>query len=398
MPEKNLISRIEDYITQYVTLMEPKASLPIALWIVATHCYLAFDAFPYLVITSPTKQSGKTRLMEIVGFSAANPETLPAASASQIYHAVNDKFPTLLIDEAESLASEAASDQRVILNVGYRRGSKKKLVLGGELVEFDTYCPKVFVLIGDVYDTLRDRSINLIMQRAEPKRRFLYMTAQGEGTGLAEEVKTALGKFETAEGPRFHDTDLMRAINNGYADFKGLPFLRDRDEEIWTPLFVICEAMCPERLADLTAVAVDMSAAKTGEARKYYSSKVDETKMEDDHYAKQLLADMVIIMEEEKKRPAQKQANGHVLIAISGDDAIARLKAIPASPWRTYKGIGLTRHAMAALLGRFGIQTKTIRYAKTVKAATKGAGGEAFRGFDYDSITRAKKFIENPGK
>lgn len=67
-----LIAELESYITSYVTFEETCHALVIALWLMATHVWPAFDAFPYLVVTSATKRSGKTRLLELISFVASN--------------------------------------------------------------------------------------------------------------------------------------------------------------------------------------------------------------------------------------------------------------------------------------------------------------------------------------
>lgn len=144
-----LISQLESYIRSYVTLAENCYALVIALWLVATHAWPAFDAFPYLVVTSATKRSGKTRLLELLSFVASNSRLVAHISPAALYRTIDAEKPTLLVDEAEMFSS-AKSEYRSLLNTGYRRGQTVKRQDG----DYETYCPKAFALIGDVHDIL----------------------------------------------------------------------------------------------------------------------------------------------------------------------------------------------------------------------------------------------------
>ena len=191
--EINIINAVESYINKYVTLPEKHYSLPLALYAIATHTWPTFDAFPYLAICGVTKRSGKTRLgVDVMSMVCSNAQTFSCKSPSAIFRSIKDEHPTCLIDEAEILNSEEANEMREVLNKGYRRGQEITKVLGGKVIRFDTYCPKVFVLIGDVNDTLKDRSIIFWTKRGEPANRFSYGTASAEGAELRELVNTSV--------------------------------------------------------------------------------------------------------------------------------------------------------------------------------------------------------------
>lgn len=271
-----LISQIESYIRSYVTLAEPYYALVIALWLAATHVWPAFDAFPYLVVTSATKRSVKTRLLELLSFVASNSRLVANISPAALYRTVDAEKPTLLIDEAEMFSS-AKSEFRSLLNTGYRRGQSVKRHDG----DYETYCPKAFALIGDVHDTLRDRSIVIQMSRGEPQRRFVYSAAKEQGAALRERLNAAL-------------SSKTEKIAQAAGGFKGLSFLTDRDEEIWTPLFVLCRLLCPDRIDELERAAADISAAKTARARKYLELGQDEDDAQEQEYAVRLLRDMAV--------------------------------------------------------------------------------------------------------
>src|SRR5260370_3785981 len=92
-----LIAEVESYIRSYVTLAETSYALVIALWVVATYIWTAFDAFPYLVVTSATKRSGKTRLLELISFIASNSRVFADISPAALYRTIDAEKPTLLL-------------------------------------------------------------------------------------------------------------------------------------------------------------------------------------------------------------------------------------------------------------------------------------------------------------
>ena len=358
-----LIAELESYIRSYVTFAESSYALVIALWLVATHVWTAFDAFPYLVVTSATKRSGKTRLLELMSFVASNPRPVANISPAALYRTVSADKPTLLIDEAEMFSS-AKSEYRSLLNSGYRRGQTVKRHDG----DYETYCPKAFALIGDVHDTLRDRSVVILMRRSEPARRFVYGAAKEQGAALRERVKSALSS-KTEE------------ITEAVRKFEGLSFLTDRDEEIWSPLFILCHAICPDRIDELTRAAADISAAKTAKARRYSELRDEEDNAEEEEYAVRLLHDMLRVIGDQKQ--------------ITTQEAIAKLRDIPTSPWRRFRGDGLKdgiegAMIVAGLVSRFGVKPSTIRIA----VKNFGTGSTA-KGYRRQSLVEALETIDH---
>ena len=346
----SLIKSIEDYVKKYVSFEVANISLPIALWIIATHCFQAFDSFAYLVITSKTKRAGKTRLSEVISFAASHPMNFSAMTPSTLFRVINpvpgkyypeeEPFcpPTIVFDEAESLSSESAGTMRSVLNAGYRKGQTVPRTVGLEVVEFKVFCPKVFILIGDVYDTLRDRSIVIDMKRADAPTRFLYDVAKQEGEEIRTRIKQALiGKRDELES-YYRDT---RAN-----------FLNDREEEIWLPIFALCKLFCADRMRDLQRCAVDISAMKTADKEAYKNLSLFETQSQQAEYAESCARDLLSLMANSK--------------AISSADAVDQLRELDLSPWRTYRGKGIEQHSLADLLASIGIPAVRIRFGKQV--------------------------------
>lgn len=355
------IAAIEKFITRFVKFQDDAYSLPIALWVIATYIFPDFDSFPYMVITSSTKRSGKTRCAEILSFICSNPSFSGAMTPAAVYREMAETQPTLFMDEAESLNSEAANAMRSILNMGYRKGAKVKRVIGKQVLEFDTYCPKVFVLIGDVYDTLKDRSIIVRMKRADVAslEPFKYETQKAEGAALRDEITAVL------EEKRF---DILEFFTN----FPGIKFLTDRDAEIWTPLFCVASMLCPERMEELSRVAVDMATEKTAEAEKYIQLLSTEEEAATSEYDVRLLRDMCTII----------NGNKHVPTV----EALQMLKELPTAPWRKFHGAGLTASQLSDILNRFGVRPQNVRSGK------KGNGdkyAKVVKGYKLEDVKKA---------
>jgi hypothetical protein len=357
-----LITELESYIRSYVTLVETSYALVIALWLAVTHAWIAFDSLPYLVVTSTTKRSGKTRLLELMSFIASKSRLLANISPAALYRTVDAEKPTLLIDEAEMFTS-AKGEYRGLLNTGYRRGQTVKRHDG----DYETYCPKAFALIGDIHDTLRDRSIVVAMRRGKPVRRFVYATAKEQGASLREKLSAAISSKAQ---------EIAEAVDG----FEGLPFLTDRDEEIWTPLFILCRLLCPNRVADLTSAAADMSAAKTAKPRKYIELGEEEDRAQEQEYAIRLLRDMVVV--------------SAVRDQITTQEAIAKLREIPTSPWRRFQGEGLKdgiegAMVVSRILSQFCVKPSTIRIAPK----NLGTGSTA-KGYKRRALLKALHKLE----
>lgn len=356
---------LQTFLTDYVALSDPQYTLALSLWVIATYLWPDFDAFPYLSITSDTKRSGKTRLAELLSFTCSNPRMLTGATAATVFRLIEDESPTLFFDEAESQSSEAADTMREVMNSGYRRGQFVPRVSNNAVKEWPCYCPKVFILIGDVRDTLRDRSIVVRMKRSSVAKRFVYELARGEGNLIGGRIKELADTFKSA-------------IMSNYYNHAPLEFIQDREEEIWMPFFAITETLLPSKVLDLTQCAVDMATEKTVPIRKYVSLRDAEQNAEAEEYRERLLRDMITVMGSHKSIPTAT--------------VVDALRALPAGPWRKFRGEGITHKTLSLLLDVFGIHPRVLRMRPSDKK-TKGKRGhepgDTKRGYRREDVEAA---------
>ena len=364
-----LLRQTEEFIRRFV-ILPPRARLPIALWIVATHLYDVFESFPYLAIESPVKQCGKTRLTEVIELLVNKPRRAVNISEAALFRLVDKDAPTLILDEAEALAgkTDRAESIRALLNAGNRRGLEIPRCVGSthEVRTFRVYCPKVLCGIGACPDTTRDRSIVIEMQRrqvGEEVERFINRRVQPEAVPLQERI------FSFAQKNR-------NAIEVAYAEIKVeklVPSLRDRDIEAWEPLFAILQVVDPSRFVEL---------ARCGETLTKQKDRADV----EDSLPLKLLADIRDIW------PSNQQA-------MFSADVIARLRQLEESPWhkesasatRSESGgfkipVGgqhdpafeLTPRRLAQLLRPFKVESRQVR-----------VGNETRKGYHLDDLRDA---------
>jgi uncharacterized protein DUF3631 len=362
----SVIPEIEAYLKRYVAFPDGILPLPIALWVVGTHLYEVFDAYAYLVITAATKRAGKTRLMELLSFLCARSYRTADITPAALYSIIEDDQPTLMIDEAERFAV-SRNEFRAIVNSGYRRGETVIRRQGNDVRQFRLYCPKVFVLIGDVFDTLRDRSAMVTLRRGHAPERFVYTDAKRRGSELKEKIESLVSS--SAED-----------IASSYETLPSLGFLTDREEEIWSPLFAICRVLCPERWDELVRTAVDISTLKTAAPRKHFELPAHEDAEQQIEYGERAVRDLVQVIVNQSKT------------SIRSIDAIAALRDLPTGPWRTFKGEGLKPNiegsmALASLLEPFGIRPTTIR----LRPRSEGALGSTAKGYKLADLKEAAK-------
>ena len=151
----------------------------IALWVVFTHVFEHFTIAPLLAITSPEKRCGKTNMLTFLArlcravFAASN------MSDAAIYRCIKQEKPTLLMDEADTYLMKNKA-MIGILNSGYKMKTGFVVRSGKNGIEkMTTFCPKAIALIGEMPETLKDRSIHIRLERKSPDEKVEAVPEQG---------------------------------------------------------------------------------------------------------------------------------------------------------------------------------------------------------------------------
>jgi hypothetical protein len=331
-PLKRLLDMIERYV-----VMSDEQRLVVALWIVHAHCVEHFEQTPYLAVTSPEKQCGKSRLLELLELLVPRPWPAVTPTEAVVYRTIELAQPTLLLDEVDTIFNEKTATRyeglRALLNAGHRRGARVPRCVGPSLdvQNFSVYCAKVLAGIGVLPDTVADRSIPIRLQRktaSERVERFRRRDVQVE----AQPVRDAMAAW---------------AAENGEAvalDRPEMPDeLSDRMQEGCEPLVAIADRLgygeeAREALVSLLTIERQDS-VETAQLR--------------------LLRDLRAVFEK-RGNPAALWTTT-IIVDLCADE----------SEWATWYGSGLSPSGLAKLLKPYGIESTSIREGANVAKGYK---------------------------
>jgi len=338
-----LVRDVEKFVARFVVL--PKGALfPLGLWAVGTHLFCKFETFAYLALISPEKCCGKTRTTEVLEQIVAEPVRAVCISEAALFRLVEERKPTLILDEAEGLTGkgERAEAIRSLLNAGNRAGAQVPRCVGNshELRFFSVFCPKIVCAIRVCPETVKDRAVAIPMQRKrpdEPVERFILRRIKPEGEALRRRIESWAEENCQA---------IVAAYERLNADF-----LSDRDLESFEPLLAILTVADPSRLPELRTAAEELTVAKTDAAQ-------------DESLTLRLLADVRAVW------PGGERA-------IFTNVLLERLKAIEDGPWA--EEVPLNARKLARMLRPFGLAPGTVRVGdKTGKGYRRDEGEGAF--------------------
>lgn len=230
-----LLEKISAFIKRFAFLPSDEAALVIALFVVHTWAIDAAEATPYLLLASPEKRSGKTRLLEVLGLMVRNPIMGASLSDSSVFRMVEALHPTLMIDEMDAVFHGAKNEaMRGVLNSGYRRSGHVWRVVKNDPTRFSTFCCKLLAGInnGNLPDTIRDRAIPIRMRR-KPKEVEVepFYLREIQGCDELEEILNGIEKWVACN------------ISSLYGAREPIAEINDRQFEISEPLVAIAERM-----------------------------------------------------------------------------------------------------------------------------------------------------------
>ncbi len=251
------VGKVAKYLSDYIAL-PPRRIIVAAAWIVAARLVDRFDRFPHLAITSPEKRCGKTRFLQLVERVVPEPYNTTNISPAALYRLIEQKKPTLLLDEAQSIArrgSEASEVLREIFNSGIDRNAKV-IRCGGknmnELHEFRVYSPKVIALIGELDSVLADRCLAIELKRKSDADKVLpYRSRIVEPRG--DQLSSELASWAEANADH---------VAQVYDSLEPFPIDNDRMAELLLPLQAVLTVGDESYLPELEAYAFDLERAE----------------------------------------------------------------------------------------------------------------------------------------
>ncbi len=307
-------------------LVLPKHSAEtIALWILFTYVFDAVRVCPLLVITSPEKRCGKTSALSLLlklisrGLPASN--ITPAA----LFRTIEKMKPSLLIDEADTFLKNS-EELRGIINSGHTRDMAFTMRLVGDnhdTKQFSTWGPKAIAVIGNLKDTLLDRSIIIAMRRKKPGENVERLRKFDSGELKAKCVRWAADNMALMENI---DPEIPESLH-------------DRAADNWEPLLSIAE-LAGGHWPDIARMA---------------ATELNVADLDGDSIKVQLLDDLRTIFDKRGDKAFT-------------DDVVHDLNEKEERPWGEWKnGKGMTPRQLANLLKGFGVKSKDVRINETVK-------------------------------
>ena len=335
MAGAQVLDQVALFLRRFVVFQQPEASDFLALWVMHTHGFEAAITTPYARITSPERESGKTRTFEALAVLVRRPWLNAVVSTAILYRKGDRESPTLLLDEVDNIDFASRNELLGVLNSGYRLGIKvSRCDDKGEYRDFCPFFPKAFAGIagGKLPDTLHSRSVVVRLQRRKPDEtveRFFHYRADREAAPIREAL----------EGWALAHLDELAALEPDLPDELG-----DRAQEVWLPLIAIADVAGDDWPARARRAAVVLSGP-------------DATAESEESTRVRLLGDIRAVF----------AAKGEPDVILTRD-LVAALNEDEEMPWGGWKkqggwnhGEGLRDRDLAELLRPFAIGPHSVK-------------------------------------
>jgi hypothetical protein len=329
-----LLDAVADAIRSYVVLSDSQRDV-LALWCMHCHAFAAADATPIAHITSAERESGKTRLGEVLSLLTPRALHLSNTTTAALVRSVSqDPPPVIVLDESDNTLKrerEYVAALLGVLNDGYRRGGQTLVCLPPkwEPALLPVFSPKAILGLGTLPDTVASRSIRIELKRKtkdESVKRFRRRDALAVLLPLRDALSTwAAEKVDTLATARPELPDE----------------LGDRAQDVWEPLLAIADLAGGDWPQRARAAALALSG----------SQNIDEESVR-----VRLLFDIRAAF---NARSADRISTAELIEELCGNDD---------APWGDYYGKPLSKHALAKLLRPFGIRPRLIRFANETVA------------------------------
>lgn len=321
-----LLDELRAAIARYVVLPDAHTYDAVACYIAATYGVPAWEHATRLTIVSPEKRCGKSRLLDVIEATCHDPLVTVNISPAALVRSITDDPPTLLLDEADTVFGKKAADNnedlRGILNAGHQRS--RPYIRWDAMARVPEKCPTfamaVLAGIGDMPDTIMDRSVIVRMRRRAPHEKVSPYRRRRDEPPLRE-----LGRRVGA---------WVRSQLDQLADAEPDMPVEDRAADTWEPLVIIADAAggdWPERIRTACVEMVkEADADATGAT-----------------FARRLLADLREVFGDAEK--------------LYTTTILDRLHKLEDAPWSNYYGRQLNSNDLASLLKDYGVKPADVR-------------------------------------
>jgi hypothetical protein len=335
---RELLDATHDFLNRFLVMSDDGLHV-LALWVFHTWAFAAAETTPYLSIRSPERESGKTRVIEVVSLITRSSEQVADASISALFRSIEAFRSTLLFDEVDGIfrgRDEDSKDLKRLLNSGYRTGATVLRTVGEqhEPKRFSTFSPKLLAGLGGLPDTLESRCVPIQMHRRLPHEqaeRLRVRVVRPEAEQLAEQL----------------DNVSSRAVWILEGAFPEIPDeLGDRAADCAEPLLAIADLAGGNWPAFARKSLVALQGGHT---------------IEDESISTRLLADVRTVFGDKDR--------------ITSRELLEKLHELEESPWADWFGKPLSAAKLHRLLHDFSIHSRDVRFGERT---LKGFHSEQF--------------------
>lgn len=233
----SIFEKTKELFKKYVELERDEDYLILAAWSIGTYFFPIFSAYPFLNIKAP-KRSGKSQCLNLLNQLCFNSvKARPTLAA--LGDTVDALRGTYLIDQADSLDRKGGEELLDILTDSYKKSGGKRRVVSfdkkksREILEFETYSPKVFASIRELPEDLRDRCFIVPLVRSQKN----FPSPDDE----SENWKEIRGDFYKLALTNFDLIVTYYSVQKIH--YKSQSDIVGRELELWLPLEIILKSM-----------------------------------------------------------------------------------------------------------------------------------------------------------
>lgn len=258
-----VLDSVREAFRRFCVFPSSHAEVAVVLWVVTTHLTGCFEYAPRLVVRSPEKRSGKSRLLEIADALVFEPLRAVNATVAYIFRSLDaDPPPTLLFDEADTVfgskkVAEQNEDLRGLLNAGFQRGLPFGRTVGPNHLPmtFETFAMAALAGIGRMPDTIEDRAVVVVMRRRKPSETVAPYRTRRDRPPL-DKLRERIAEWAAT---------VSGSLNGHEPEALGV---EDRAADVWEPLVSVADMAGGEwpRLARLAAKVMVEEAGADDEA------------------------------------------------------------------------------------------------------------------------------------
>lgn len=338
-----VLDLVHKTLKAYVVFPSAEAADAVTLYAAVTHAVTELDVAPRLVVKSPEKRCGKSRLLDVLVSLVRTPlPTANVSAAGLAWSITDDDPPTIVLDEADATFGQAlrnddkAEHLRGMLNAGFTRGRPyiRANAATRQVEKMPTFALAVLAGIGQMPDTIEDRAVIITLERktdAEPVGRYRIRrdrpAVEAVGRQLAAWAEAMAEKIGIAE-PEMPDG------------------LNDRAEDVWEPLIAAADlagGTWPERARKAAMKLATLAERDSAESA----------------LRLRLLRDLRVVFGDEDK--------------LHTSTILTDLCKLPEAPWPDLRGRPLTDRGLSELLGHYGVRSCDVWIAGTTKKGYKRA-------------------------